>query len=168
LFTAENFIAQLGLEPHIEGGYCRELYQNEHTITDQGYPANFEGQRPLSSTIYYLLKSGQVSRFHRLKFDELWFYHYGSPLLIHQIDDKGELHSMKLGLGVVKGERPQIWITRETVFAAEVVLADSFSLVSCMVSPGFDYRDFLLFTSNALIQKYPQHRALIARINGPA
>ena len=66
------FIDNLGLKPHVEGGYYKELYKNSRCL----------GERPIASAIYYLLKSGQVSRFHRLKSDELWLYHYGSPLRI--------------------------------------------------------------------------------------
>jgi predicted cupin superfamily sugar epimerase len=166
MFTADYFITKLGLEAHVEGGYFKELYRNAHTISDSGLPMKFEGKRPLSTTIYYLLQSGQVSKFHRLKFDELWFYHYGSPLLVHMIDSNGNLKSAKLGLNVENGEIPQIVVPSNSVFGAEVVDNDSFGLVSCMVSPGFDYRDFELFTAKTLIKLYPEHEKIIARLNG--
>jgi len=154
--TAEYFIDKLGLKPHIEGGYFKELYGNSLTVTDG---------RPLSSTIYYLLKSGQVSKFHRLKSDEVWFYHCGAPLLVHQIDQVGMLATIALGLMVDKGEQPQILVPGNTVFGAEVKNANSFCLVSCMVSPGFDYQDFKLFSSDELCAMFPDHGAVIRRLN---
>ncbi|MBP2666235.1 MAG: hypothetical protein H6Q76_1215 [Firmicutes bacterium] len=156
MLDAEYFIEKLGLEPHIEGGYCKELYQNSRRFDD----------RPISSTIYYLLKSGQVSKFHRLKSDELWFYHCGSPMLVHEINSAGELSTTRLGLRVEHGYQPQILVSGDTVFGAEVAETDSFCLVSCMVSPGFDYRDFELFSSEALSRIFPQHQTLIRRLNG--
>lgn len=162
---AAYFIAKLQLEPHIEGGFFRELYHSSQTI-----PAHSErqkdNQRYLSSTIYYLLRSGEVSRFHRLKSDEIWFYHYGAPVIIHIIDELGQLKSFKLGLNADEGESPQFLIPANQVFGAEVSEKDSFSLVSCMVSPGFEYADFELFSAETLIKLYPQHKEMIHRLNG--
>ena len=90
MLTADDFISALQMEAHVEGGYCRELFKSSEQ----------SGERPLSSSIYYLLKAGQVSRFHRLKSEELWFYHCGAPLLIHQIDAAGNLSTERLGLAV--------------------------------------------------------------------
>ena len=153
---AEYFIEKLGLEPHVEGGYFRELYRNDRWIQE----------RPISSTIYYLLKSGQVSRFHRLQSDELWFYHFGSPLLVHQISVTGQLSTVRLGLAAAQGEQPQLVVPATVIFGAEVAEPDSFCLVSCVVSPGFDYRDFALFSKQELLQLYPQQEEIIERLNG--
>lgn len=166
LFTADYFIRALGLEPHVEGGYCRELFKNPRKIPAELFDSAAEGERPISSTIYYLLKAGQVSKFHRLKSDELWFFHCGDPLLIHRIDEQGELVSQRLGLEVDKGDEPQITIPAGTVFGAELAANGDFCLVSCMVSPGFDFRDFELFTEVELCDQYPRHWDIIRRFNG--
>lgn len=166
MHTAEYFIRTLGLEPHIEGGYCRELYKNPQKVPVAPLSSEAAGSRPLSSTIYYLLKSGQFSKFHRLASDEIWFYHGGAPLLIHQIDGAGEMTTQRLGLATELDERPQVCVPGNTVFGAEVAEKDSFCLVSCMVSPGFDFQDFELFSAETLLEKYPQHRSVISRLNG--
>ena len=111
------FIDNLGLKPHVEGGYYKELYKSTRCL----------GERPIASTIYYLLKSGQVSRFHRLKSDELWLYHYGSPLRIVQMQEDGSLLAPILGLAVERGERPQVTVPAGVIFGAEVVEPDSFA-----------------------------------------
>ncbi len=156
MLNAEYFIESLDLTPHVEGGYCKELYRNSRQVND----------RPISSTIYYLLKSGQVSKFHRLTSDELWFYHCGAPMRVHQIDASGELSTVTLGLAAQRGEKPQLLVPGHTVFGAEVAAADSFCLVSCMVSPGFDYQDFELFSAETLSRLFPSHQELIERLNG--
>lgn len=166
MFTENYFITQLGLEDHTEGGYFKEIYRNSHGIDDSELPFDVEGKRSLSTTIYYLLKSGQVSKFHKLKFDEIWFYHYGSPLYIHMIDELGNLKCEKLGLNIESGENPQVLVPANRIFGAEVIERNSFSLVSCMVSPGFDYRDFEILQGKDLIKQFPQHREIIIRLNG--
>jgi uncharacterized protein len=164
VYTADYFISKLGLEGHIEGGYFKEVYKNSFYTSDEGYPFNFEGNRALSTTIYFLLKSGQVSAFHKLKFDEIWFYHYGCPMVIHMIDEQGKIKSVKLGLNIEKGELPQGLVPADVVFGAEPLEHDNFSLVSCLVSPGFDFRDFILYEEKDLCSMYPEHTDIIKKL----
>jgi predicted cupin superfamily sugar epimerase len=142
--NAEYFIEKLGLEKHIEGGYYRETYRSKVSHEN----------RSLSTSIYFLLKSGQVSKFHKLKSDEIWYYHHGSPILIHMINKEGEYSQGILGINSDQ-ESPQLIIPADTIFGAEPVDRESFSLVSCMVSPGFDFEDFTLYSTQELIKMYP-------------
>lgn len=166
MYTAEYFISKLGLDGHIEGGYYKELYRTSFSVSVEGSKFNIDSDRALSTTIYYLLKSGQVSKFHKLKSDEIWFYHYGCPMIIHIIDENGVYKALKLGLDLENGESPQILVPADTIFGAEPLHRDSFSLVSCMVSPGFDFRDFTLYESKELCAMFPQSKDLICRLNG--
>ena len=166
MHSAEYFIESLGLEFHIEGGYFKVTYRCTTHIDYNSYPTNFEGERALSTTINFLLKSGQTSKFHTLKFDEIWFYHYGSPMVIHMIDSEGVYSKQLLGINLDKGENPQVLVPANTIFGAEPLEKTSFGLVSFLVSPGFDCRDFTLFTANELITRFPKHKNIITRING--
>lgn len=166
MFSADYFISKLGLKSHIEGGYFKEIYKNSFDITDNDFSFDFEGKRSLSTTIYFLLKSGQVSKFHQLKFDEIWFYHYGCPMIIHTINNSGEHQQSKLGLNIEMNETPQVLIPANTIFGAEPMENNSFSLVSCLVSPGFDFRDFKLFDEKELCILYPKNEAIIKKLNG--
>lgn len=164
--TAEEYIKKLGLAEHMEGGYFKELYKNSRTVKPSGIAVDCTAERALSSTIYYLLKSGQVSRFHKLQSDELWFFHAGSSLSIHTINAEEKLATATLGLAVEQGEQPQVFIPAGTIFGAEVIEKNSFTLVSCMVSPGFDYHDFYLYTTDELCKQFPAHSKIINRLNG--
>jgi uncharacterized protein len=166
MYTAEYFIDKLGLEAHIEGGYFKEIYRNSFEISSEGFSHALEGKRSLSTTIYFLLKSGQVSKFHQLKSDEIWFYHYGCPILIHMIDENGDYKCVRLGLHLEAVEMPQILIPANVIFGAEPLNDNSFSLVSCMVSPGFDFRDFKLFEANELSLMFPKYLEIIQKLNG--
>ncbi|MDD3876526.1 MAG: cupin domain-containing protein [Bacteroidales bacterium] len=162
---AEYYINHLNLEPHIEGGYFKEIYRSPFHLQKNCLPSEFDGGRALATTIFFLLKSGQVSKFHQLLSDEIWFYHDGVPMLIHMINEQGAYILQKLGPDVKNGENLQVLIPAGTVFGAEPTAAHSFSLVSCMVTPGFDFRDFKLFSSKELCDKFDMHKEIIQRLN---
>jgi uncharacterized protein len=159
-----NWVSKLGLTPHPEGGYYKSTFVSDEQITDIELSVNFEGERKLYTSIYFLLPSEEVSHFHRLKSDELWYYHGGSPLTIHVIHENGEYEELKLGLDLEKGEVPQILVKKNSIFGSSVLEKDTCSLVGCMVSPGFEFRDFELFTQKELLKKYPQHQEIIMKL----
>ena len=162
MYTVDYFIRSLNLVPHVEGGYYREVYRSRASFKRQDGTAG-EVERSVATTIYFLLPGSAVSRFHRLKSDEIWFFHYGSPLIIHTIDAQGIYAPRVLGLSVDEGTEPQITIPATTLFGAEPTDNSSFSLVSCMVAPGFDFADFEMFETKELFEICPEQRELFAR-----
>ena len=78
--NAEYWIQNLKLQPHAEGGFYREIFRSSVDVDQKHLPVGYDGSRRLATSIYFLLRSGDVSRFHRLKSDELWYYHAGSGL----------------------------------------------------------------------------------------
>ncbi|MET3575324.1 cupin domain-containing protein [Bhargavaea ullalensis] len=156
---SEMYIRTLGLEPHPEGGH--------YAGTFAGTPDE-EGGAHLYTSIYFLLESGDCSRLHRLKSDELWYFHDGGPLDIHMIFPDGSCRRERLGLGIECGEKPQVLVPAGTIFGSEPAAGSEFSLVGCMVAPGFDFADFELFTQNELLVDYPQHEELIRQLAYPA
>ncbi|MBK3495024.1 cupin domain-containing protein [Viridibacillus sp. YIM B01967] len=160
----QSWISKLGLVPHPEGGYYKRTFESEERTSDKELHVNFEGQRKLYTSIYFLLTSNDVSHFHRLKSDELWYYHGGSPLTIHVIHENGEYEEIKLGINLEKGEVPQALVPKHSIFGSSVMEKDVCSLVGCMVSPGFDFQDFELFTQDDLLLKYPQHKDIIMKL----
>ncbi len=163
MYTAEYFISRLGLEKHVEGGCFKEIYRSPLLYTVDKKTDAPGKQRNLCTTIYFLLQGEQVSRFHSLKQDEIWFYHYGSAVKVHCISGNGSLETRTLGLTVQEGEQPQVLIPAGGIFAAENVSKKSFSLVSCLVSPGFDFEDFEMYDEAALGAMFPLHSDLIER-----
>lgn len=160
----QYWVSKLGLVPHPEGGYYKETFESEERISDKELDMNFEGHRKLYTSIYFLLTSNDVSHFHRLKSDELWYYHGGSPLTIHVINENGHYHEIKLGMNLEKGEVPQALVRKNSIFGSSVTDKDTCSLVGCMVSPGFEFKDFELFTQDNLLLKYPQHKDIIMKL----
>nr|WP_042342207.1 cupin domain-containing protein [Bacillus timonensis] len=156
---AQFYISHLGLEPHPEGGFYKQTFVSDMIINTEQ-----DNQRKLYTSIYFLLRSEEISHLHRLKSDELWYYHGGSSLTVHMIDAKGEYKEVNLGLQLDKGEVPQILVPKNAIFGSSVKEENTFSLVGCMVSPGFEFEDFELFTQEELLMEYPQHEEAIRRL----
>mgnify|MGYP001954895346 CR=1 FL=1 len=156
---AHYFISHLGLEPHPEGGFYKQNFASAVVINTEQ-----DKQRKLFTSIYFLLRSEDISHLHRLQSDELWYYHGGSSLTVHIIDEQGEYKEVKLGLKLDEGEIPQVLVPKNSIFGSSVQEENTFSLVGCMVSPGFEFEDFELFTQDELIKGYPQHEEVIRRL----
>lgn len=155
---ASYYIKHLGLECHPEGGYFKSSYTSDEAIDA------FGTSRKLFTSIYFLLGADDVSHFHRLKSDELWYFHGGSPLIVHVIDVAGNYTEHKLGLDMENGESPQVLVPKNSIFGSSVIENGEFSLVGCMVSPGFDFEDFELFSQTELLALYPQHERIIRKM----
>ena len=157
-FSAAYYIEKLNLQAHSEGGFYASTFVGNECIVTKA------GERPSYTSIYFLLRSEDISHLHRLQSDELWYYHAGSPLTVHMIYPDGTYEAKKLGLNIANGEAPQVLVPKHTIFGSSVDEVDTFSLVGCMVSPGFDYADFELFTQEDLLKDYPQHEAVIRKM----
>ena len=148
----QNLIQQLDLLPHPEGGFYKETYRSVETCLN--------GTRNVQTAIYFLLTSENVSHFHRIKSDEIWYFHAGSPLVVHTLTEKGHTEYL-VGNDVLAGQTPQLLVPKNTIFGSSVLEKDSYSLVSCSVAPGFDFADFELFTKADLMNDYPAFEGII-------
>jgi uncharacterized protein len=162
--TAEYFIKHLQLQPHPEGGFFKETYRSDGTISSQCLPFEFDGNRQYSTAIYFLLQRKGFSAFHRIKSDECWHFYEGGTLLIHVIDVQGNYSCIHLGRNIHEGEAFQFVVPAESWFASEPAPETEFTLVGCTVSPGFDFADFEIANAKDLSKEYPQHRSLIRRL----
>lgn len=131
--SAAAIIVKLGLEPHPEGGWYRETWRAEAA----------PGERASATAIHFLLEVGERSHWHRVDAAEIWLWHAGGPLTLSLApEDKGPVRKITLGGEVLAGEEPQALVPHGHWQAAEPV--DGWVLVSCVVSPGFDFAGFEL------------------------
>lgn len=163
MYTADYFIKKLEMQPHQEGGYFKEIEASSEEITVNNEGIENTVTRKLWTSIYFLLRDGEVSNFHRLKSDEMWYYHAGSSLTIYMISPEGELIIKELGLEIELGETPQVLVPKGYIFGS-AMNKQGYSLVGCMVSPGFDYHDFELFERAELLKKYPAYEKEILKL----
>ncbi|WP_338419286.1 cupin domain-containing protein [Kribbella antiqua] len=129
----------LGLEAHPEGGWYRETWRSEVSIRPEGY----DGERASATAIYFLLAPGEESRWHRVRSAEIWLWHSGGPLTLEYGDEPEQAEAFTLGPDVRAGQQPQLVVPAGAWQAARPA-GDQPVLVSCVVSPGFDFADFTL------------------------
>lgn len=158
--TASFWIHELLLQPHAEGGYFRETgHSPELIVTDD------RRERYLYSNILFLLTAGNPSHFHRLKSDEAWYFHEGSTLTIHLLHPDGRYEAVRMGRHPEKGELFQFTVPKGVIFGSSIEgSSGDYALVSCLVSPGFDYNDFELLTYDALIKTYPDYGSILEKL----
>jgi hypothetical protein len=153
--TADLWIQKLGMKPHPEGGFFAETYRNSR------YVSFVNGPRSMATSIYFLLRSQDISHFHQLYSDEIWYFHSGSPVLVHQFHKN---NYQKYILGPESDHDLQVVIKAGTIFGAEVLEESSYCLMGCMVNPGFDFSDFRMMDREELHIKFPDHEELINRL----
>lgn len=162
--TQEQWIEELDLQPHPEGGWFREVYRASESIPHTALPERFTGERSFATSIYYLLGPGDFSALHRIRQDEIWHFYDGSPLVVEVIHPDGAAEQLNLGRDVTAGELPMGVVPAGSWFGARVATDDGYSLVGCTVAPGFDFEDFEMPPRDELLDKYPQHHELIERL----
>jgi uncharacterized protein len=219
--SPSSLARSLALIPHPEGGYYKEVFRS----ADESalLPPRFGSERPplpYCTSIYYLVEAPDFSAFHRIKADELWYFHAGTGIAIHCLCEDGVYRRLELGpwVGYFGAVAAGTWFAAEPCIpgpagaepcipgpagaepcilgpaGAEPCAADSagiaqfpapedlsretarsaqgnngslgrpWALVSCAVSPGFDFRDFELAGREALGRRYPDRKALIERL----
>jgi predicted cupin superfamily sugar epimerase len=151
---AERLVRALKLKPHPEGGYYCETYRSGIRV------ATSEATRNAVTTIYYLLADDMFSAFHRLKSDEIWHYHRGSPISIESIESDGQHRRRVIG----SNDSWQAAIPAGAWFAARLLDPQGYALVGCDVAPGFDFADFEIGRREELVATFPQHERLIQQL----
>jgi predicted cupin superfamily sugar epimerase len=132
-------IEQLNLAPHPEGGWFRETWRG---------PPGVDG-RASGTAIVFLLKAGERSHWHTVDAEEMWLWQGGDPLTLRiAASDDGPVEAIRLGPDIAGGERLQGFVPTLAWQAAEALApgegAAGYSLVSCVVVPGFDFAGFRL------------------------
>ena len=90
------------------------------------------------------------------------FFHFCHPLNIHCIYPDGTYQTVQLEKDLVQGQQLSFSVPAGTIFGSTV--ATGFALVSCVVTPGFEFEDFELFTQAELLNDYPQHSEIIQHL----
>jgi predicted cupin superfamily sugar epimerase len=125
---ADDLIRVLNMRPHPEGGNYREVFRD-----------NPPGGRTRAhcTGIYFILKAGEQSRWHRIDATEVWHFYRGSPLQLSIAPKNGPAVHHVLGNDIVGGQRPQIVVPPNTWQSA--ISLGAYTLVGCTVAPGFNF-----------------------------
>ncbi|KAH7574538.1 hypothetical protein ACOSQ2_008945 [Xanthoceras sorbifolium] len=183
MVTASEIAAKLNLKPHPEGGFYSETFRDTSVILSKSQlPSQYKVDRPVSTCIYFLLPSGNVSHLHRIPCAETWHFYAGEPITIFELDDKdGQIKLTCLGNDLDSSNQqpqytvpPNVWFgafpTKDfhispdgTVSKVEARDAEShYSLVGCTCAPAFQFEDFELAKRVELVSSFPNHESLIS------
>lgn len=130
--VADEVIRLLDLAPHPEGGHYRETFRD--TPGENG--------RAHSTAIYYLLRSGEISRWHRVDAAEVWHWYAGAALRLCVAAPEASVSTDTLGDDLAGGERPQVVVPARHWQKAQSL--GEWTLVGCTVAPGFEFSGFEL------------------------
>lgn len=147
-------VEALGLAPHPEGGWYREVYRSAAQL------ALPRGRRSLLTVIDFVLPPGGFSAWHVVRSDEVWAWHAGDALELHMLDDAGGHRCVRLGPDFAAGEQA-VAVVPAGVWQAARATGPVGVQVSCAVAPGFDFGDFRIAERAALEAHLPAHSALI-------
>jgi predicted cupin superfamily sugar epimerase len=133
---AEHLIHRLKLEAHVEGGHYRRIYES----TSQVPFASERRPRAAATSIYYLLRDGEFSRWHRIDADEIWHWYEGEPLQMLRYDPRDNQFTMHR-LGPVEHDSAPVFVVPAGCWQAARPLG-TYALVGCTVAPGYEWRGF--------------------------
>ena len=122
---SDKLIEQLEMNPHPEGGHYKESYRNNNI-----------------SLIYYILKRGEKSHWHKLKKNEILHFYNGDPLEVFMSNDEITIKEITLSKEIKSGHFLHYVVKAGTWFCMES--KGEYSLIGCTVAPPFDYKDFEL------------------------
>jgi hypothetical protein len=150
-------VAELGLEPHPEGGWFRETWRGA---------AGPDG-RSVGTSIYFAVSTASPSRLHRIDAVEVFHWYAGDPVEQLVVAPDGATSVVVYGPDVIAGERPQGIVPRGAWQGLHVPAPGAWALLGCTVAPGFEFAGFELIdaaTAAALAAAHPEHVDLIDRL----
>lgn len=136
----EDLVARLGLAPHPEGGYYRELYRDAAL-----------------STIYFVLPAGGLAPLHRVRGRvELWHFFGGAP---------AELHTIVEGRHAVAPLSPEAPVAVVPPDAWQATRAGAGAAwFGCTVAPPFDFAAWEMPPRAALERALPALAATVREL----
>uniref|UniRef100_A0A1J3IE89 DUF985 domain-containing protein n=1 Tax=Noccaea caerulescens TaxID=107243 RepID=A0A1J3IE89_NOCCA len=187
MVKSSEIVGKLNLKSHQEGGFFSETFRDSSILLSTSQlPPTFKVDRGVSTSIYFLLPSGSVSRLHRIPMAETWHFYLGEPITVVELSDDGTLKFTSLGPDLIEGDEkpqytvpPNIWFgsfpTKDVHFSPDGTLLNAeardsenhFSLVGCTCAPAFQFEDFELAKRSDLLSRFPQHESLIKMLSYP-
>jgi len=152
---ADALIARYRLKPHPEGGWYARLYRSPSQVSVT------RGSRAAVTTIVYLLRAGELSRWHRVRSNEIWHFYAGASLELLRADPA--LTAVETVIISPPDREAPVAVVAADHWQAARSCGD-YSLLGCTVAPGFEFADFTLLADEpvlaaALRARHPHYAA---------
>ncbi|MFA7428989.1 MAG: cupin domain-containing protein [Rhodospirillaceae bacterium] len=165
MLNADDIIRRLDLLPHPkEGGYFRETWRAAEDIPAAALPGRYTSARAFGTAIYYLLTPSTFSHLHRLCSDEVFHFYLGDAVEQLHLHPDGTAERVVIGADLAAGQAPQVIVPAGVWQGARLVPGGTVALLGCTVAPGFDFTDYDHADRAALLDRWPEHAALITAL----
>ncbi len=127
----------------------------EHGLYSERNAAQAGAGRASSGYMYYYLRPGETTVFHRIDCDEYWSHNAGAEVELFVI---GVGRTLKiLRLGTTTGAEPTVLVEKGSVFAARLgrSAADG-SFVTCITVPRYDPSGLRCFSREEILSLCPE------------
>lgn len=165
--SAARIIEQLQLVPlEFEGGFFSKTYGSQIRISQENLPDRFNGERSISSHIYFFLtdEEGCFSAMHRNLADEMYHYYLGDPVELLLLFPDGKSEVVVLGSDILNGEKVQFLVPHGVWQGSRLKPGGKFALMGTSMSPAFEWEDFELGDRDSLSDQYDEQKDLIAKL----
>jgi predicted cupin superfamily sugar epimerase len=167
MLTAKQLIEHLNLKPlPVEGGYFRQTYRAEETVSQAALPPRYRSDKALSTAIYYLLTSDpdSFSAMHTLPTEEVFHFYLGDPVEMLLLYPKGRSQRVILGQDILHDQQVQFVVPRGAWQGSRVIPGGRWALLGTTMAPGFDEQDYAGGDRDELIRLYPDRAELIRKL----
>ncbi|CAK7352406.1 unnamed protein product [Dovyalis caffra] len=186
--TTSKIVKKLNLQPHPEGGFFSETFRDTSIVLSSSQlPSEYKVDREVSTSIYFLVPSGNVSLLHRIPCAETWHFYLGEPLTILELNEiNGQVKLTCIGSDLLGDNQqpqytvpPNVWFgafpTKDYIISPDWTVAKAapsdaeshYSLVGCTCAPAFQFEDFELAKRPYLLSRFPNHEPLISLLTLP-
>jgi len=163
--TGKEIIEILDLQPHSkEGGYFKETYSSEETISPEALPDRYTNLKRFGTAIYYLLMPDTYSALHKLSTDEIFHYYLGDPVIMLQLYPDLTSKVITLGPEINKGQQVQVIVPKDTWQGSFLKDGGKYALLGTTMAPGFDFSDYKEGVRDSLVLQYPNQKRLIEKL----
>ncbi|KAJ4834723.1 hypothetical protein Tsubulata_007679 [Turnera subulata] len=186
--TTTAIVKKLNLQPHPEGGFYSETFRDKSIVLSTSHlPTSYKVDRPVSTSIYFLVPSGNVSLLHRIPCAETWHFYLGEPLTVLELNEAdGKVKLTCLGSDLTEDNQqpqytvpPNVWFgsfpTKDYIISPDGAVVKAapkdperhYSLVGCTCAPAFQFEDFELGKRSELLSHFPKYEAIISLLTLP-
>jgi len=165
ILKPEEIIKELKLQPlPEEGGFYVETYKSSVELPADIVSPPYDGTRPASTAIYYLLTPDTFSALHRLPSDEIFHFYLGDPIELLELGKDGRGRMLRLGHDIFGNMKLQHVVKGGTWQGSKLISGGSFALLGVTVAPGFSFNDYEAGRRNRLVELYPDFEKLISEL----
>ncbi|KAI6682065.1 hypothetical protein NL676_035946 [Syzygium grande] len=187
--TCSQTISRLGLQGHPDGGYHLQTLRDSSIVLSKSHlPSRYKVDRPVSTSIYFLLPSGSVTLLHRIPCAETFHFYLGEPLTVFELYEDGNFKLTHVGSDLlVEDQQPQytvppyVWFcsfptndyTISTDGAVKVHKAkprdaeSHYSLLGVTCAPAFQFEDSEVAKRAEFVLQFPHLEPLISLLTLP-